>query len=72
MHIKSDNIRLLLQKVMLLTIYIQTKALKSPDYTNKIGYFRPKKHQPYKQILIVYMAGYKYVIVNLSLNTRPR
>ena len=39
--IKSDNIRLLLQKVMLLTNYIRTKALKSPDYTNKFGCFRP-------------------------------
>ena len=40
-NIKSDDVRLLLQKVMLLTIYIQTKALKSPDYTNKFGCFRP-------------------------------
>gem|GEM_PF-6288031 len=40
-NIKSGNIRLLLQKVMLLTDYIQTKALKFPDYTNKFGYFRP-------------------------------
>lgn len=39
-NIKSDDVSLLLQKVMLLTIYIQTKALKSPDYTNKFGYFR--------------------------------
>lgn len=40
-NIKSGNIRLLIQKVMLLTNYIQTKALKFPDYTNKFGYFRP-------------------------------
>lgn len=56
-NFKSDNIRLLLQKVTIYKHILPSETI---------------KHQPYKQILIVCMAGNQYVIEYLSLNTRPR
>jgi len=41
---------------MLLTNYLQTKA-PTPQLFKKISPSEIIKHQPYKQILIVYMVG---------------